>query len=154
MDESNVFRGYGVEILLPHNKSPEEYAAMDQDARKDLHKDAFLKIRETLTRIGVASRKEKNLYQSCHILHKRGAYVIIHFKELFALDGKATDITDEDRGRRNAIVKLLAEWGLLNIVHPEAVTSPIVPLNHIKILKYSEKNEWKLVQKYNVGVRK
>lgn len=152
--DDDVFRGYGVEISLPHDKTPEQYDSLTVEQRKELHKDAFLKIRETLTRIGVASRKEKNLYQSCHIFHKRGRYAIMMFKELFALDGKATDITDEDLGRRNAIVKLLEEWGLLKVKNPDKIKAPIVPMNHIKILKYSEKGEWTLVQKYNVGVVK
>lgn len=118
------------------------------------HEDDFLKVRETLTRIGVASRKEKKLYQSCHILHKRGKYYIVHFKELFALDGKPTDFDDSDKGRRNAIAKLLAEWGLLDIVEPAQIIEPLAPLSQIKIISYDEKREWELVTKYNIGSKK
>lgn len=113
--------------------------------------DDFLKIKETLTRIGIASRKDKILYQSCHILHKQKRYYIVHFKELFALDGKPTDFSDTDEGRRNTIINLLAEWGLLSIVDPESTKDPITPLNQIKILSFKEKNEWNLVTKYNIG---
>ena len=113
--------------------------------------DDFLKIKETLTRIGIASRKDKILYQSCHILHKQKRYYIVHFKELFALDGKPTDFSDTDEGRRNTIINLLAEWGLLTIVNPESTKDPITPLNQIKILSYKEKNDWNLVTKYNIG---
>lgn len=116
--------------------------------------DDFLKVRETLTRIGVASRKEKRLFQSCHILHKRGKYYIVHFKELFALDGKSTDFDDHDLGRRNAIANLLAEWGLIKIVNPNASAVPIAPLSQIKVIGYSEKSEWDLVTKYNIGNKK
>jgi len=112
--------------------------------------DDFLKVRETLTRIGVASRKEKKLYQSCHILHKQGKYYIVHFKELFALDGKHANLTINDVQRRNRITKLLIDWGLLDIVKPDAI-SDIAPLNQIKVLSYKEKNEWILEQKYNIG---
>jgi hypothetical protein len=112
--------------------------------------DDFLKVRETLTRIGVASRKEKKLYQSCHILHKQGKYYIVHFKELFALDGKHANLTINDVQRRNRIAKLLVDWGLLDIVKPDAIFD-IAPLNQIKVLSYKEKNEWILEQKYNIG---
>ena len=112
--------------------------------------DDFLKVRETLTRIGVASRKEKKLYQSCHILHKQGRYYIVHFKELFALDGKHTNLTVNDVQRRNRIVRLLADWGLVTIVKPDDV-SDIAPLNQIKVLAYKDKEEWILEQKYNIG---
>jgi hypothetical protein len=114
----------------------------------------FLKVRETLTRIGVASRKDKTLYQSCHILHKQGKYYIVHFKELFALDGKPTNFNEEDQGRRNTITNLLAEWGLINIVHPDKATDPIAPLSQIKIISHKEKDEWALVAKYNIGRKK
>ena len=113
--------------------------------------DDFLKIRETLTRIGVSSRKENKLYQSCHILHKRGKYYIVHFKELFALDGLKTDISENDIGRRNSIVDLLEEWELLDIVDHEKCEEPITPLNQIKILPYKEKDEWELCPKYHIG---
>jgi hypothetical protein len=111
----------------------------------------FLKVKETLTRIGVASRKDKKLYQSCHILHKRGKYYIVHFKELFSLDGLRSDFSEEDEGRRNAIVGLLGEWGLINIVNADKSSSPIVPISKIKIIKYSEKDDWELVPKYHIG---
>ena len=112
--------------------------------------DDFLKVRETLTRIGVASRKEKKLYQSCHILHKRGKYYIVHFKELFALDGKHANLTINDVQRRNRIARLLADWGLINIVKEESVMD-IAPLNQIKVLAYKDKSDWVLEQKYNIG---
>ena len=113
--------------------------------------DDFLKVRETLTRIGVSSRKERVLYQSCHILHKRGQYYIVHFKELFALDGKPSSIIDNDIERRNAIAKLLEEWGLVKIVNPDFMVDKIAPIHQIKIISYKEKDEWELVSKYNIG---
>ena len=112
--------------------------------------DDFLKVRETLTRIGVASRKEKKLYQSCHILHKQGRYYIVHFKELFALDGKHANLTVNDVQRRNRIVRLLLDWGLLSVVNTDEVVD-IAPLNQIKVLAYKDKEEWILEQKYNIG---
>ena len=112
--------------------------------------DDFLKVRETLTRIGVASRKEKKLYQSCHILHKQGRYYITHFKELFALDGKHANLTVNDVQRRNRIVHLLADWGLVSVVNSEKIAD-IAPLNQIKVLPFKEKAEWELEQKYNIG---
>ena len=112
--------------------------------------DDFLKVRETLTRIGVASRKEKKLYQSCHILHKQGRYYITHFKELFALDGKHANLTVNDVQRRNRIVRLLADWGLITIVNVDKI-SDIAPLNQIKVLSYKDKGDWILEQKYNIG---
>ena len=112
--------------------------------------DDFLKVRETLTRIGVASRKEKKLYQSCHILHKQGRYFIVHFKELFALDGKHANLTSNDVQRRNRIARLLADWGLISIVK-ETDVSDIAPLNQIKVLAYKDKGDWILEQKYNIG---
>ena len=112
--------------------------------------DDFLKVKETLTRIGVASRKEKKLYQSCHILHKQGRYFIVHFKELFALDGKRANLTVNDVQRRNRITRLLADWGLITVVNPDSVTD-IAPLNQIKVLAYKDKNDWILEQKYNIG---
>jgi Bacteriophage translational regulator len=114
--------------------------------------DDFLKVRETLTRIGVASKKDQTLYQSCHILHKRGQYYIVHFKELFALDGKPTDITENDLSRRNAIVKLLQDWGLIGVVKKEQIENPPpIFLSQIKILSHKEKDDWQLVPKYNIG---
>ena len=114
--------------------------------------DDFLKVRETLTRIGVASRKEKKLYQSCHILHKQGKYFIVHFKELFALDGKYANLTVNDVQRRNRITRLLVDWGLISVVSEESILN-IAPLNQIKVLPYKEKHEWTLEQKYNIGKR-
>ena len=112
--------------------------------------DDFLKVRETLTRIGVASRKEKKLYQSCHILHKQGKYYIVHFKELFALDGKHANLSINDVQRRNRIVRLLSDWGLISIVDEDTVLD-IAPLNQIKVLSYKDNGEWILEQKYNIG---
>jgi hypothetical protein len=134
---SDIFKGVGVEITLEDE-------------------DAFLKVRETLTRIGVSSRKEKVLYQSCHILHKQGRYVILHFKELFALDGKPSTITENDIQRRNAITNLLEEWGLLKIVsdEKERIVGNLAPLHQIKIISYKEKDEWELVSKYTIGKKK
>ena len=113
--------------------------------------DDFLKIRETLSRIGVASRKERKLYQSCHILHKQGKYYIVHFKELFALDGKDTNLSENDIARRNTIVKLLSDWGLVTM---KGTPEPIAPLSQIKIIAFKEKNEWMLETKYNIGKKK
>jgi hypothetical protein len=115
--------------------------------------DDFLKVRETLTRIGVASRKEKKLYQSAHILHKQGRYYITHFKELFALDGKHANLTVNDVQRRNRIIRLLSDWGLIEVIDEEKIMD-IAPLNQIKVIAYKEKNEWILEQKYNIGVKK
>jgi len=112
--------------------------------------DDFLKVRETLTRIGVASRKEKKLYQSCHILHKQGKYYIVHFKELFALDGKKANLSVNDVQRRNRIVQLLSDWGLVSILNPDSVTD-IAPLNQIKVISYRDKSDWILETKYNIG---
>jgi len=132
---NDIFNGKGVEIRIGEE-------------------DDFLKIRETLTRIGVASRKDKTLYQSCHILHKQGRYAIVHFKELFELDGKPSNFSDEDKGRRNTITKLLEDWGLIKIVDPERVKNPVTQLNQIKILPFKEKNEWQLISKYSIGRKK
>tara|TARA_A100001011_G_scaffold169753_1_gene178692 strand:+ start:180 stop:611 length:432 start_codon:yes stop_codon:yes gene_type:complete len=115
--------------------------------------DDFLKVRETLTRIGVASRKEKKIYQSCHILHKQGRYYIVHFKELFALDGKHANLTVNDIQRRNRIIQLLVDWGLVNIISAEKIQN-IAPLNQIKVLSYKDKGEWILETKYNIGSKK
>lgn len=132
--EEDIFRGHGVEIALEHE-------------------DDFLKVRETLTRIGIASPKDKKLYQSCHILHKRGRYVILHFKELFSLDGKNTNFSEEDEGRRNTIAKLLSDWEMIKIVNDDK-EKIYTPVNRIKILSHKEKNDWDLVAKYNIGGRK
>lgn len=130
----DIFRGCGIEIELPDD-------------------DSFLKIRETLTRIGIASRKDKKLYQSCHILHKQGRYVILHFKELFMLDGKNNNFTEEDRARRNTIVNLIEEWGLVRTLDPSLIEDPVAPLSQIKVLAHREKNEWELIAKYSIGKR-
>jgi hypothetical protein len=133
--KEDIFEGYGVEIELNDNEN-------------------FLKIKETLTRMGVSSKKENKLYQSCHILHKRGRYSIMHFKELLALDGLVSDADETDIGRRNAIVGLLAEWGLLNILDQEKASSPIISLKQLKIIPHKEKTEWELIPKYHVGKKK
>lgn len=132
MEQPDVFSGVGVVVKLANQ-------------------EAFLKIRETLTRIGIASKKDEILYQSCHILHKRGQYAIVHFKELFLLDGKQTDITESDLARRDTIAKILEQWGLVTIVHPDEVSDTTDLLNQIKVLKFNEKNDWQLVAKYNIG---
>ena len=128
---SDIFNGYGIEVIIDENN--------------------FLKIKETLSRIGVLSKKDKTLYQSCHILHKQGRYVIIHFKELFGLDNKSHDISENDIARRNTIVKLLEDWELLEIRNPDSCKSPLVPISQIKILSFREKDEYNLVSKYNIG---
>jgi hypothetical protein len=141
--KDDIFKGLGVEIELP-------------DA------DCFLKIKETLTRIGIASKKDSVLYQSCHILHKKdrsGAeeqsrYAIMHFKEMFILDGKSNNLEDEDIGRRNTITNLLEEWGLVKVVTPSKTEDPIAPLNKIKIISYKDKNNWRLEAKYSIGTKK
>jgi len=113
--------------------------------------DDFLKVRETLTRIGIASRKDMKLYQSCHILHKQGKYYIVHFKELFSLDGKPSNFSDSDRARRNTITNLLSEWGLVKLVDSQKTVDPVAPLSQIKVLPYKERDKWELVAKYNIG---
>jgi hypothetical protein len=118
------------------------------------NEDDFLKIKETLTRIGVSSKKENKLYQSCHILHKRGKYYIVHFKELFSLDGLPSDINETDIGRRNTIAKLLEEWGLLAVVDKDKLNSLLTPINQIKIIPHKEKNQWELCPKYHIGKKK
>jgi hypothetical protein len=132
MDNNDIFDGLGVEVNL-----------------KD--KDAFLKVRETLTRIGVSSNPNKKLYQSCHILHKKGRYAIMHFKELFVLDGLDSDMDETDLARRNTIVKLLVEWGLVDPVDENRYKEPQLPLNKLKIIPFKEKGEWNLVPKYHIG---
>lgn len=131
----DIFSGKGVEIRLGEE-------------------DDFLKVVETLTRIGVASKKDKILYQSCHILHKQGRYAIVHFKELFELDGKKSDFSEEDRGRRNTITKLLQDWDLIKVVDEDQIKEPRSPLSQIKILPFREKNEWTLSPKYQIGKKK
>lgn len=114
----------------------------------------FLKIKETLSRIGVASKKDNTLYQSCHILHKQGKYYITHFKELFLLDGKQSDFDENDRGRRNTIVDLLEEWGLLEVVSTDKVMEPKAPISQVKIISYKEKDDWNLIPKYTIGKKR
>lgn len=114
----------------------------------------FLKVKETLTRIGVASRRDKKLYQSCHILHKRGRFYIVHFKEMFKLDGKQTDFSNEDVGRRNTISNLLEEWNLVEVVEPSKVQSPVAPLSQIKVIPFRDKKDWELISKYTIGKSK
>lgn len=116
--------------------------------------DDFLKIRETLTRIGVASKKDKTLYQSCHILHKQGRFYLVHFKEMFSLDGKDTNFSEEDMGRRNTIATLLEEWGLLKIVDPQMASAPRTGINQIKIISHKEKGNWTLLTKYAIGKKR
>lgn len=133
---------------------PEVHWSQDQMVEVVLNEpDDFLKVRETLTRIGVASRKEKKIYQSCHILHKQGRYYIVHFKELFALDGKHANLTVNDVQRRNRIINLISDWGLVTIVKPDSVTD-VAPLNQIKVLSYKDKGDWVLESKYNIGKKK
>jgi len=119
-----------------------------------LEQEDFLKIKETLTRIGVASKKDNTLYQSCHILHKQGKYYIVHFKELFMLDGKPSNFSEDDMSRRNTIATLLEQWGLLKVVRPEYIAELMAPINQIKIISHKEKDDWQLVAKYNIGRRK
>jgi len=132
MDNEDIFKGVGIEVVLPTE-------------------DSFLKVKETLTRIGISSRKEKKLYQSCHILHKKGRYAILHFKELFILDGKHNTLTEEDIARRNTIVNLLEEWELIKIKDPSKAKDPVASLNQIKIISFKDKNDWELTVKYNIG---
>jgi hypothetical protein len=136
MDEKdNLFKGNGVEVKLAEPND-------------------FLKIKETLTRMGIASKRDQTLYQSCHLLHKKGRYAIVHFKEMFALDGKPTNFSDEDKARRNTITNLLEEWGLLKVVDPEQNKEPRATLANIKIIPFREKKEWILMSKYQVGAKK
>lgn len=132
MENDDIFDGLGVEITLKT-------------------KEDFLKVKETLTRIGISSRTDKKLWQSCHILHKRGKYAIMHFKEMFVLDGLSSDISDEDLGRRNVIVKLLVEWGLIVPADEEEYKEPMIPLNKLKIISHKEKGDWQLIPKYHIG---
>jgi hypothetical protein len=133
---------------------PEVNWSQDQMVEVVLNEpDDFLKVRETLTRIGVASRKEKKIYQSCHILHKQRRYYIVHFKELFALDGKHANLTVNDVQRRNRIINLISDWGLVTIVKPDSITD-VAPLNQIKVLSYKDKGDWVLESKYNIGKKK
>ena len=121
---------------------------------KIAEEEDFLKIKETLTRIGVASRKETKLYQSCHIFHKQGKYYIVHFKEMFAIDGKPSNFSEEDKGRRNKIIELLQDWGLLKVVEASSIKDPLASMSQIKIINHKEKDEWTLEAKYNMGRKK
>jgi len=121
---------------------------------KIAEEEDFLKIKETLTRIGVASRKEKKLFQSCHIFHKQGKYYIVHFKEMFAIDGKPSNFSEEDKGRRNKIIELIQDWGLLKVVEADSIKDPLASMSQIKIINHKEKNEWTLEAKYNMGRKK
>tara|TARA_R100000008_G_scaffold86590_1_gene80331 strand:+ start:406 stop:813 length:408 start_codon:yes stop_codon:yes gene_type:complete len=132
MENEDIFKGLGVEIKLKSE-------------------DDFLKVKETLTRIGISSRKEKKLYQSCHILHKRGRYAIMHFKELFEMDGLESNMTDSDIGRRNTITSLLEEWGLIKIEYPFEDDEPMANIGKIKIISFKEKSDWELIPKYHIG---
>ena len=135
VQNEDIFRGVGVEVQLKSQ-------------------DDFLKVRETLTRIGIASKKEKKLYQSCHILHKRGRYVILSFKELFKLDGKESNFNESDLARRNTIAKLLHDWNLVQIIDLESIKEPTVPISQIKIIPYKDRENWELIAKYQVGSKK
>jgi hypothetical protein len=121
---------------------------------KIAEEEDFLKIKETLTRIGVASRKEKKLYQSCHIFHKQGKYYIVHFKEMFAIDGKPSNFSEEDKGRRNKIIELLQDWDLLKVIESGSIKEPLASMSQIKIINHKEKDEWTLEAKYNMGRKK
>jgi hypothetical protein len=135
MENEDIFEGYGVEVKL---NDPEN----------------FLKIKETLTRMGVSSKNQNKLYQSCHILHKRGRYAILHFKELLALDGLESDADETDIGRRNVITALLAEWGLLDIIDKSKASEPVISIKQLKIIPHKEKGQWELIPKYHVGKKK
>ncbi len=134
-EEDDIFKGLGIEVSLKE-------------------RDDFLKVKETLTRIGVSSRKEKKLFQSCHILHKRGRYVILHFKELFELDGLKNDVSDEDIARRNTIVSLLEQWELVEVLEEDDALEPKLSLAKLKIIPFKEKGEWELIPKYHIGKKK
>jgi hypothetical protein len=131
-EDDDIFDGLGVEIRLKN-------------------KEDFLKVKETLTRIGVSSKKDKKLFQSCHILHKRGRYAIMHFKEMFLLDGLDSDISDDDTARRNTIVRLLVEWGLVEAIDSDEYAEPQLSLARLKIIPHNQKNEWQLIPKYHIG---
>lgn len=135
--KDDLFKGCGVEIRLAED-------------------DDFLKVKETLTRMGISSPpgKDKKLYQSCHILHKQGRYAIVHFKELFALDGKPSNFSEEDKARRNRIIQLIADWGLITLVDENDIKEPLAPLSFVKIIQYKDKDDWELVSKYSIGKRK
>jgi Bacteriophage translational regulator len=135
MESIELFRGYGIPITLENDES-------------------FLKVRETLSRIGIASKKEKKLWQSCHILHKQGYYHILHFKELFLIDGRPSDLSENDLARRNTIALLLDDWGLLTIANKSLIESAVVDMSQIKVLSHKEKSEWEILAKYSIGTKK
>jgi hypothetical protein len=135
VEDNDIFRGYGVEVQL--------YSSED-----------FLKVAETLTRIGVSARNENRLYQTCHILHKRGRYAIVHFKEMLALDGNDTNYNEDDEGRRNKIVQLLEQWKLVKVLNPTQVEQPLADISKIKVIPHREKQKWQLIAKYSIGKRK
>jgi len=143
MTNNEVFRGFGVQVKLHPTPGVED--------PKLKYSDSFHVVKETLTRIGISSKKNKTLYQSCHLLHKQGLYAVLHFKELFLLDGKKADLTQSDIGRRNSIVQLLAEWKLLEIIEKEKANAPTVPFAQIRIISFKDKADWSLVSKYSIG---
>jgi len=146
-----ILLSFFVERIIMQNDSFDVGSLLEVTLKNE---DDFLKVKETLTRIGVSSKKEKKLYQSCHILHKKGKYYIVHFKELFSLDGLPSDINESDLGRRNMIAKLLEEWGLVGVVDKEKMNSILTPINQIKIIPHKEKGEWELCPKYHIGKKR
>jgi len=146
-----ILLSFFVERIIMENNSFDVGSLLEVTLKNE---DDFLKVKETLTRIGVSSKKDKKLYQSCHILHKRGKYYIVHFKELFSLDGLPSDIDESDLGRRNMIAKLLEEWGLVVVVDKEKMNSILTPINQIKIIPHKEKGEWELCPKYHIGKKR
>jgi hypothetical protein len=146
-----ILLSFFVERIIMQNDSFDVGSLLEVTLKSE---DDFLKVKETLTRIGVSSKKDKKLYQSCHILHKRGKYYIVHFKELFSLDGLPSDINESDLGRRNMIAKLLEEWGLVGVVDKEKMNSILTPINQIKIIPHKEKGEWELCPKYHIGKKR
>ena len=135
IEDEDIFRGYGVEIRLKQ----------DED---------FLKVAETLTRIGVSAKNDNRLYQTCHILHKRGRYAIVHFKEMLALDGNQTNYNEDDKGRRNKIVQLLEQWNLCTVINPDEVADPVAAISKIKVIPFKDKKDWMLVTKYTIGKKR
>ena len=146
-----ILLSFFVERIIMQNDSFDVGSLLEVTLKNE---DDFLKVKETLTRIGVSSKKEKKLYQSCHILHKKGKYYIVHFKELFSLDGLPSDINESDLGRRNMIAKLLEVWGLVGVVDKEKMNSILTPINQIKIIPHKEKGEWELCPKYHIGKKR
>jgi hypothetical protein len=146
-----ILLSFFVERIIMQNDSFDVGSLLEVTLKNE---DDFLKVKETLTRIGVSSKKDKKLYQSCHILHKRGKYYIVHFKELFSLDGLPSDINESDLGRRNMVAKLLEEWGLVSVVDKDKMNSILTPINQIKIIPHKEKGEWELCPKYHIGKKR